>query len=149
MAGTIVPPAVRRTKVFVETPLTASLNVTPTLAAVGTFVADVAGTRDTTVGGVDLPAGARLMVHYGSANRDDTVFEHAEALDVGRGDVVRHVAFGKGIHVCVGLTLARMELRIALPLLFERLPGMRLLGAERDTIFFARGFRRLDVAWDA
>jgi cytochrome P450 len=109
-------------------------------------------TRDATVGGVDIPEGGRLMVHYGSANRDEARFERAGTLDVRRDDVLRHVAFGKGIHVCVGAPLARLELRIALPMLFERLPGLRLAGpgaTERDTIFFARGFKRLGVEWAA
>jgi cytochrome P450 len=108
-------------------------------------------TRDVTVGGVRLPAGARVMVHYGSANRDEAVFAGADRLDLARDDVMRHVAFGKGIHACVGAPLARLELRVALPLLFERLPGLRLRAqdaTERDTIFFARGFKHVHVEWD-
>jgi cytochrome P450 len=105
-------------------------------------------TREATVGGVRIPQGARLMVHYGSANRDDAAFERAGAMDVGREHALRHVAFGRGIHVCVGAPLARVELRVALPLLFRRLPGMRLRSTERDTIFFARGFRHVHVEWD-
>jgi cytochrome P450 len=108
-------------------------------------------TRAVRIGGVDLPEGARLMVHYGSANRDEERFDEPARFDVGREDILRHVAFGKGIHVCVGAPLARLELRIAVPMLFRRLPGLRLHGpdaAVRDTIFFARGFKRLIVDWD-
>lgn len=108
-------------------------------------------TRDVTVGGVELPAGARVMVHYGSANRDEAQFPDAGALDLHRENVLRHVAFGKGIHVCLGAPLARLELRIALPLLFERLPGLRLRArdpTERDTIFFARGFKHVHAEWE-
>jgi cytochrome P450 len=107
--------------------------------------------EDTTVGGVNIPKGARLMVHYASANRDDQVFDHAGEMDVCRAHLSRHIAFGKGIHVCVGAPLARLELRIALPLLFRRLPNLRLCAhdaTERDTIFFARGFRHVHVEWD-
>jgi cytochrome P450 len=109
-------------------------------------------TREVEVGGVTLPPGTRVMVHYGSANRDDSRFEHAAALDVARDDVVGHVAFGKGIHVCVGAALARVELRIAPPALLRALPGLRLdpeRPPERDRIFFARGFTHVWVRWDA
>jgi cytochrome P450 len=108
-------------------------------------------TRDATVGGVDIPEGARLMVHYGSANRDEDVFENAAEMNVCRAHLARHVAFGRGIHVCVGAPLARLELRLTLPLLFRRLPNLRLRGerpTQRDTIFFARGFKHVHVEWD-
>ncbi|MEO3776509.1 cytochrome P450 [Micromonospora sp. B11E3] len=108
-------------------------------------------TEETELGGVRLPVGARLMVHFGSANRD-TVFDDADAFDVTRDSANRHLAFGKGIHACVGAPLARLELRIALPRLLDRLPNLRLAGpdaTERDVIFFARGFKRVEVAWDA
>lgn len=108
-------------------------------------------TQDTTVGGVDIPEGARLMVHYGSANRDEEVFEGAPEMNVCRAHLARHVAFGRGIHVCVGAPLARLELRLTMPLLFRRLPNLRLRGerpTERDTIFFARGFKHVHVEWD-
>ncbi|HSL65670.1 MAG TPA: cytochrome P450 [Gaiellaceae bacterium] len=108
-------------------------------------------TRAVEVAGVTLPAGARVMVHFGSANRDECVFAEGDRLDPAREELGRHVAFGKGIHFCIGAPLARLELRIALPLLLRRLPGLRpAAGAEpeREQVFFARGFRRLEVEWD-
>ncbi|HSK16829.1 MAG TPA: cytochrome P450 [Gaiellaceae bacterium] len=107
-------------------------------------------TREVRLGDVTLPEGARVMVHFGSANRDERVFADAETLDPGRGDLGRHVAFGKGIHYCIGAPLARLELRTALPLLLEGLPGLRPADEppEREAVFFARGFRRLVVEWD-
>ena len=109
-------------------------------------------TRDVELGGVVLPAGARLMVHFGAANRDEIVFEHPDRFDPAREDVgKRHVAFGKGIHVCIGAPLARLELRIALPLLLERLPGLRRADDRPlayDPIFFARGLASLRLRWD-
>jgi cytochrome P450 len=108
-------------------------------------------TREVELGGATLPAGARVMAHFGSANRDDALFEEPECLRPERDELSRHVAFGKGIHFCIGAPLARLELRIALPLLLERLPGLRPALAEepeREPIFFARGFRRLVVEWD-
>lgn len=107
-------------------------------------------TREVRLGGATLPEGARVMVHFGSANRDECVFAAAETFDSGREELSRHVAFGKGIHFCIGAPLARLELVTALPLLLERLPGLRAAAEphERETVFFARGFRRLVVEWD-
>jgi len=108
-------------------------------------------TRDVELGGVLLPAGARLMVHFGSANRDDDVFADPDRYDPSRERNL-HVAFGKGIHVCIGAPLARLELQIALPMLVDRLSGLRRADAEPlafDPVFFARGLASLRVAWDA
>lgn len=106
--------------------------------------------RDVELGGVRLPAGARLMVHFGSANRDEEVFADPARYDPSR-DRNLHVAFGKGIHVCIGAPLARLELQIALPMLVDRLPGLRRADDEPlafDPVFFARGLASLRVAWD-
>jgi cytochrome P450 len=108
-------------------------------------------TREVELGGVTLPAGARVMAHFGSANRDDAVFADPDRFDPERDDRARSLAFGKGIHFCIGAPLARLELGIALPELARRLPGLRLAPEgrrERETIFFARGFRSLEVCWD-
>lgn len=107
-------------------------------------------TRDVELGGVRLPAGARLMVHFGSANRDETVFEDPDRFDPSR-DRNLHLAFGKGIHVCIGAPLARLELQIALPMLVDRLRGLRRADDEPlayDPVFFARGLASLRVRWD-
>jgi cytochrome P450 len=108
-------------------------------------------TRDTTLGGVALQTGARVMVHFGAANRDDRVFGHADEFDAEREEISRHVAFGKGAHFCLGAPLARTELRIALSTLGVELPGLRVAPdrtTRRDPIFFARGYEELHVAWD-
>jgi cytochrome P450 len=109
-------------------------------------------TRATEVGGVHIPANARVMLHWGSANRDETAFQHPEIFDIERDSKSQHVAFGKGVHSCLGAPLARLQLKIALPRLFERLPNLRVADAPdaavRDTVFFARGFRSLCVEWD-
>lgn len=109
-------------------------------------------TREVELGGATIPPGARVMVHYGSANRDEEVWEDAAAIDLGRATASKHLAFGKGIHFCIGAPLARLELRVALPLLLERLPELRLApGAqpEWEPVFFARGLTSLRVEWKA
>lgn len=78
---------------------------------------------DTTIGGVDIPAGATVMVHYGAANRDPRQFENPDTFDVNRPNSRRHIAFGRGIHSCLGAPLARTEARILL---------QRLLASSRE-----------------
>ena len=107
-------------------------------------------TREVGLGGATLPEGARVMVHFGSANRDDAVFAEPSRPRPTRTELNKHLAFGKGIHFCIGAPLARLELKIALPMLLRRLPNLRPADepVEREPIFFARGFRRLVVEWD-
>jgi cytochrome P450 len=107
-------------------------------------------TREVELGGAVLPEGARVMAHFASANRDACVFAEPDAYRPERDDIGAHLAFGKGIHFCIGAPLGRLELRIALPLLLRRLPGLRP-GPEppaREPVFFARGFTSLHVGWD-
>ena len=107
-------------------------------------------TREVELGGTTLPAGARVMAHFASANRDACVFADADDYDPHRADLGKHLGFGKGIHFCIGAPLGRLELGIALPLLLRRLPGLRpgAAAAEREEVFFARGFRTLPVEWE-
>jgi cytochrome P450 len=108
-------------------------------------------TREVELGGATIPAGARVMAHFASANRDDCVFADPDSYRPERGDIGNHLAFGKGIHFCIGAPLGRLELRVALPMLLRRLPGLRPGAGEpvRERVFFARGFASLPVAWDA
>lgn len=76
-------------------------------------------TRETTLGGVQLPAGARLMLLWGAANRDDTVFPHPDTLDLARPAPKSHLSFGRGIHFCVGAHLARLEATVAIRTLLD------------------------------
>jgi cytochrome P450 len=82
-------------------------------------------TRDARLGGLDVPAGSTVMPMLGSANRDETRWPDPDRFDVFRAPR-RHIGFGHGTHVCLGMHLARLEMRVALELLFERLPGLRL-----------------------
>jgi len=69
--------------------------------------------RDTALGGVSLPAGSTLVVSLLSANRDESVFPDGDRFRPGRPPAQRHIAFGQGIHACIGSVLARMEARHA------------------------------------
>jgi cytochrome P450 len=80
--------------------------------------------RDTQVGGVDIAAGTNIDVFVGAANRDDRRFPEPDRFDVHRSPTP-HVTFGFGPHVCLGMHLARMEMRVALDAVFERLPDLR------------------------
>ena len=84
-------------------------------------------TRDTTLGGVSLPAGSNLLLALASANRDEAVFEDAERFDIERAGARRHLSFGHGVHACIGAPLARMQLRIVLEELTGRFPHMSLV----------------------
>jgi cytochrome P450 len=81
----------------------------------------------TTIGGVDVPADARIMLLTASANHDDAMFGDGERFDVRRDDARKHLAFGWGKHRCLGEGLARMEMRVILEETTRRLPHMRLV----------------------
>jgi hypothetical protein len=82
---------------------------------------------DVEIGGVPVPAGAKLILLFASAGRDAQQFPVPDAFDVHRVNAVDHLTFGKGVHFCLGAPLARMELRIVLELLTELTPEMRLV----------------------
>jgi cytochrome P450 len=106
---------------------------------------------DLELGGTAVKAGDALFLLLGSANRDAAVFPGPDAIDVARPEASRHLAFGFGIHQCLGQTLARIELRIVFDALLRRLPGLRLdapLGEIRfkdDMQIY--GVHALPVAW--
>ncbi|OBJ32402.1 cytochrome P450 [Mycobacterium colombiense] len=76
--------------------------------------------RDTTLGGVEVPAGAHLLLMWGAANRDPSHFEAPNEFRLDRASAKSHVSFGKGVHFCVGAALARLEAHIVLRTLLER-----------------------------
>ena len=76
--------------------------------------------RDTMLGGASIPAGSTVLLLWGSANRDPEEFERPDEIDLERRIPRRHVAFGRGIHHCVGAPLARVEARTVLTVLLER-----------------------------
>jgi cytochrome P450 len=71
-------------------------------------------TAATTLGGTSIPAGGRLMLLWGAANRDPRQYDTPAALDLDRHAITGHLGFGRGIHFCVGAHLARLEARVAI-----------------------------------
>ena len=101
--------------------------------------------EDTQIGDVVVKAGEKAGALLGSANRDGDVFENVDAFDITRASNP-HIAFGAGIHFCIGAPLARLEMNTSLPLLFERFPNLQLAGepVQRPT-FVLRGWESIHV----
>jgi cytochrome P450 len=83
-------------------------------------------TQEVSVGGVMLPAAAKVYLHVTSASRDESIFENPDRFDIHRSNAKKHVAFGALTRLCIGAPLARVETRAALNGLFDRLPTLRL-----------------------
>jgi cytochrome P450 len=101
--------------------------------------------------GVTVAAGERLMLLQDSANHDEQVFPDPETFDIGRANAGEHTSFGLGIHHCIGAALARLELRVVLEVLAERLPSMRIAADHRIAYrpsVIGRNLERLRVTWD-
>jgi cytochrome P450 len=104
--------------------------------------------EDVEVGGTVIPKGEQATASLASANRDPERFANPDAFDITRPDANRHVAFGKGIHVCLGAPLARVEGHVAFSTLFRRYPELRLAVPVEEVRWgtsFLRGFARLPV----
>jgi cytochrome P450 len=81
------------------------------------------------------------MVMLGAANRDEARYPDPDRFDIFRNDPKPHISFGMGPHSCLGLNLARMEMRVALNLLLDRLPNLRLDPAAEDPHIRGQAFR--------
>lgn len=105
-------------------------------------------TTEVRIAGHTIPAGSLVFPSLPAANRDPAVVENPEVLDVTRGSS-RHVAFGHGVHHCLGAPLARMEMRIAFPALLRRFPGLALADDKADFRIFSAvyGLHSLHVTW--
>jgi cytochrome P450 len=107
-------------------------------------------TTDVEIAGVEIPAGQLVFVSLPSGNRDPDFFDSPEALDIGRG-APGHLAFGHGVHHCLGAPLARMEMRIAFPALLRRFPKLALANDFDEVQFrsfhFIYGLKALEVSW--
>jgi cytochrome P450 len=107
-------------------------------------------TTEVELAGQTIPAGEMVMCVLSSANRDRALIEEPDRLDVGRR-TSGHLAFGHGVHHCIGAPLARMEMRIAFPALLQRFPGLALAVPFEEvpfrTLDFVYGVRALPVTW--
>ncbi|MDT5018180.1 MAG: hypothetical protein QOD39_4340 [Mycobacterium sp.] len=108
-------------------------------------------TTDVEVAGVHIPAGNLIFPSLPSGNRDPEFIETPETLDIRRG-APGHLAFGHGVHHCLGAPLARMEMRIAFPALLRRFPDLALAEEFSDVQFrtwnFIYGLKSLAVTWN-
>ena len=108
--------------------------------------------RDTELAGVPLKKGSRLIIAFCSANRDEEVFANPDSFDPSRDNVRDNLAFGKGIHFCLGANLSRLEGKVALEELSKRLDTLSLSASNTFDYypsFMLRGLTRLDVEFTA
>jgi cytochrome P450 len=107
-------------------------------------------TQDTTLAGIDIPANTPIFMNFASANRQPDVFEDPTTFDIHRENANRNISFGKGIHFCLGAGLAKLEIRLVLEALTQRIPSLRLVEGQdiwsSPNITF-RGPESLLVTW--
>ena len=108
--------------------------------------------EDIEIGGETIRAGDGIIVYTGTGNRDAELFPEPDRLDIGR-DARRHMAFGFGVHQCLGQPLARVELQVVYSTLYRRIPTLRLATGVDELPFkhdgLVYGVYELPVAWDA
>ena len=108
-------------------------------------------TADTTVGGVAIPKGGKLLIVQASANFDARHFENPQEVDLYRDNSVEHLTFGYGAHQCMGKNIGRMEMRVFLEEFTRRLPHIRLVEGQSFDFLLNTSFRgpaELWVEWD-
>jgi len=108
-------------------------------------------TRPVELGGIQLPEGADLYVHYGAPQRDPDVFDDPDSFDLERPNVKRHFAFGKWTHMCLGAPLARLETQVVIERLMDRIPNARLVRDQDETWVphvLTPGLTSLWIEWD-
>jgi cytochrome P450 len=104
-------------------------------------------TRDVELHGTVVPHGARVLLVYGSANRDERRFDDPDRLDL-RRTIPRHLAFGEGLHFCLGAPLARLEAKVALEEVLSRVPEYEVNGkVERFHMHTTRGLKNLPAVF--
>jgi cytochrome P450 len=103
--------------------------------------------RAVTLGGVDLPEGAKLFLWLAASGRDAAVFAAPDSFDLGRADTSKTLAFGHGIHYCLGAALGKLEARLALEILMDRFPRLRLVESQTFTFHPNISFRGPEALW--
>ncbi len=106
--------------------------------------------RDAEIAGQQIAEGEKVIMYYGAANRDASVFEMPDTLDVARPNANKHIAFGYGPHVCLGKRVAQIQLEEAYRQLLARLPDIEWTG-EIDIApnNFVHAIRKLGVRYTA
>jgi cytochrome P450 len=109
--------------------------------------------HDTELAGVKIPAGSMAMVRFAAANRDPAKFENPDSFDIERKNARTHLAFGRGIHICVGNMLSRKELTVAFQELLGRLDNVQLTDGKNDfqhvPNMLLRGLKELHISFTA
>lgn len=109
--------------------------------------------QDATLGGVAIPAGSQLLLRFGSANRDEQRFPEPDRFDVTRRNAGTHLAFGRGVHTCIGAMLSRKETNLAFRQLLARLKNFRLAPGENNLRhhpnILLRGLESLAIEFDS
>jgi cytochrome P450 len=104
-------------------------------------------TRPAMVGGVELPAGAKLFLWLAAAGRDAAIFPEPDAFDLDRENARRHLAFGRGIHYCLGASLGKLEAELAVAGLARRFPRLALVDGQKLTFHPNISFRGPQALW--
>jgi cytochrome P450 / NADPH-cytochrome P450 reductase len=104
-------------------------------------------THDLDLAGQRIAENHKVVIHYASANRDETVFDNPDTFDI-RRDPNPHISFGDGTHFCLGANLARLEVRALYTELFSRIPDITVIGdVERMRSSFINGIKRMPVTF--
>jgi len=103
--------------------------------------------RPVTLGGVDIPQGAKLFLWLAASGRDASVFPEPEKFDLRRTNASKTLAFGKGIHYCIGAALGKLEAHIALETLIRRFPRLRLVEGQAFSFHPNISFRGPQALW--
>ncbi|MGW1028575.1 cytochrome P450 [Streptomyces sp. NPDC002577] len=133
-----IPALLRQKPELIASAVQELLRLDPPFVSVGRTAV-----RDTEIGGCPVKRGEKVLIHWASANRDDTEFSDPDAFELGR-EQNRHLSFGAGPHRCAGSHLARLNLRIALEELLRRLEDIKL--QEGTEMTYHRGLTRSPVS---
>lgn len=107
-------------------------------------------TKPVTLGGYELPAGTKILMNFAAANRQPDIFDQPHTFDIHRANAGHNISFGKGVHFCLGASLARLEARVVLEELLSRVPTLRLVDGQQIDHFpniTFRGPERLRLTW--
>lgn len=103
--------------------------------------------REAVVGGVTIPAGAKLMLLFSAANHDPDRFAEPDRFDIHRANSRHHISFGKGVHFCLGAAMARMEAKVVVDVLADRIPSLRLVPDQELRVHPNVQFRGPEELW--